>query len=139
MRSTLEPPQSSTRHLWTKAVQALTLSLILLGGASLYGQVATATTPAAVAPAKNPGDVLNQDLPRWMRFSAEFRSREEGRTSFSFKEGADDTYTLTRTRIGLDLKPTKWFHFFVQGQDSRVVDIDKSRTGARLGRGSDFP
>jgi hypothetical protein len=66
-----------------------------------------------------------------MRFSVEVRGREEGRTSFNFKDGANDTYTLSRMRIGLDLKPTNWFHFFVQGQDSRVIDIDPSRaTGA---------
>ncbi|MGA3327297.1 MAG: alginate export family protein [Terriglobia bacterium] len=92
----------------------------------------TSTTRAADKTNKNPGDALNQDLPHWMKFSLEFRGREQGRTSFGFKEGANDTYTLTRMRIGLDLKPTKWFHLFVQGQDSRVIGIDPSRASSSI-------
>lgn len=101
--------------------------MLLFGAANLQAQTVTATAPAAETTNKNPGDQINQDLPRWMQLKVEFRSREEGRTSFGFVEDANDTYTLTRTRIGLDLKPVKWFHFFVQGQDARVIDIAKSR------------
>jgi hypothetical protein len=120
-----DPQRRHARKRWVTAVMVLILTGILLGTVDLCGQTVTANAPPVAS--KNPGDSLNKDLPKWMRFSVEFRGREEGRTSFSFKEGANDTYTLTRFRIGLDLKPAKWFHLFVQGQDSRVIDIDQSR------------
>jgi hypothetical protein len=132
MGSTLKPLRRPNLCPWATVMQAWALTMILLGAVDLRGQAVTATTPAADTTSKNPGEMLNKDLPRWMRFSVEVRGREEGGTSFSFVEGANDTYTLTRTRIGLDVKPAKWFHFFVQGQDSRVIDIDKSRVTASI-------
>jgi hypothetical protein len=132
MGSTLRPSRRPNLYSWATVTQALALTMILLAAVDLRGQTVTATTPAADTTSKNPGETLNKDLPRWMRLSVEVRGREEGRTSFSFVEGANDTYTLTRTRIGLDVKPAKWFHFFVQGQDSRVIDIDKSRVTASI-------
>ena len=65
------------------------------------GPTVTATTPAAAQPSTNPGDELNKDLPHWMKFTFESRGREEGRTGMGFEDGANDTYTLTRIRIGL--------------------------------------
>ena len=125
-------PRSTGSHT-AHASGTCILALTLLSGVNLCGQTVTATTPAAADnSSRNPGAVLNQDLPKWMRFSLEFRSREEGRTSSNFKPGANDTYTLTRFRIGLDLKPVKWFHLFVQGQDSRPIDIDPSRATATV-------
>ena len=117
---------------WVSALKVLILIFTCLGAADLRGQTVTATTRAADKINKNPGNVLNQDLPKWMKLTLEVRGREEGRTSFGFKQGANDTYTLTRMRIGLDLKPAKWFHFYVQGQDSRIIGVDPSRATSSI-------
>ena len=132
MYSTFESYSRHASNRWANALTILILTVTFFGATDLRGQTVTATTRAADKINKNPGDALNQNLPKWMKFTLEVRGREEGRTSFSFKEGADDTYTLTRVRIGLDLKPAKWFHFYVQGQDSRVIDIDPSRVTSSI-------
>jgi hypothetical protein len=92
----------------------------------------TSTTQVADKTSKNPGDEINQDLAHWMKFTFEVRAREEARTSLEFEASDNDTYTLTRMRIGLDLKPAKWFHFYVQGQDSRAIDIDPAHVTSSL-------
>jgi hypothetical protein len=115
-------------HRWAGALKIMILAVAILGAVNLRAQTVAATTQAAVQPSTNPGNEINKDLPHWMKFTVEVRGREEERTSFGFKEGANDTYTLTRVRLGLDLEPAKWFHVYVQGQDSRVIAIDPSRT-----------
>jgi len=113
----------ASRHPWARAIKILILTVTILGSVNLRAQTVTATTQAAVQTSKNPGDELNKDLPHWMQFTFEMRAREEARTSLEYEAGDNDTYTLTRMRIGLDLKPTNWFHFYVQGQDSHAIDI----------------
>jgi hypothetical protein len=93
---------------------------------------AAAPPPAAKKSSGNPGDLINEGLPKWMHFSVELRNREESKTGLEYTAGDNDTYGLTRFRIGLDLKPTKWFHFFVQGQDSHAIGIDSSHLSTSL-------
>jgi len=132
MRSTYEFRRRSACRHWASTLTALILTAIISGAVSLRAQTVTSTTRAADQINKNPADALNQDLPKWMKFTFEIRVREEARTSLEYEAGDNDTYTLTRTRIGLDLKPTKWFHFYVQGQDSRPVDIAPDHVSTSL-------
>jgi hypothetical protein len=67
-----------------------------------------------------PSDELNEDLPKWLRFSGEYRLRVEGFTGGSFKPSNDDAYFLNRVRLNMKIQPTEWLKLFVQGQDSRV-------------------
>jgi hypothetical protein len=124
------PQQRQARSRWARAIKVLVLTGILLGTVDLLGQTVTANAPPAAS--ANPGDALHKDLPKWMRFTVEFRNRDEGKTSLEYTAGDDDTYGLTRFRIGLDLKPAKWFHFYVQGQDSHAIGIDPAHLSASL-------
>ncbi len=72
---------------------------------------------------------INRELPKWLKLSGEFRARLEGRTAFGYREGNDDAYVLSRLRVNVDLKPTSWMQMLIQGQDSRVGWIDRSRVG----------
>ena len=132
MHSTYGIREKLLGHHAAAVLLLVTLMVTLFGAVPLCGQTVTATTPAAAQPSTNPGDELNKDLPHWMKFTFESRGREEGRTGMGFKDGANDTYTLTRIRIGLDLKPAKWLHFYVQGQDSRAIDIAPARATSSL-------
>lgn len=74
----------------------------------------------ALAAAARAQDVLNQQLPSWVRFSIEERIREESYTGLAFKSSNDDTFALQRFRPGITLIAAPWLKFRVQGQDSRV-------------------
>jgi len=67
-----------------------------------------------------PSDELNKELPRWLRFSGEYRARLEGFAGGNFKPSNDDAYFLNRIRLNMKVQPTDWLKFVVQGQDSRV-------------------
>jgi hypothetical protein len=109
-----------------------------------------------------PTDVLNAQLPKWIRFSGEERLRFEDYHSQSFVPGSDDGYLLQRFRLNLTLLPGSIgdlpVRIFVQTQDSRVFwrntipgpplattwdlrqafgeigDFEKSRVALRVGR-----
>jgi hypothetical protein len=86
-----------------------------LVGLQVYAQQAAVPSNAFV-----PSDELNSQLPRWVRFSGEYRGRLEGFTGGGFKADNDDLYFLNRFRINLKLQPTSWLKFQFQGQDARV-------------------
>lgn len=67
-----------------------------------------------------PAEVLNRQLPAWVRFSLEERVREESFTGIAFQSNNDDTYLLQRFRPGLLLNAAPWLKFRFQGQDARV-------------------
>lgn len=75
------------------------------------------------APGSAPvSDYLNDELPSWLRFGGEFRSRlEEFSGGGGFRNNNTDDYLLTRLRINLKIEPLRWLRFFVQGQDSRAL------------------
>lgn len=76
---------------------------------------------AAAPPPSLLSDSLNSELPRWLRFGGEFRSRVEGFTGGGgYKADTTDAYLLTRFRINMRIRPTPWLKFFVQGQDAHV-------------------
>jgi len=82
---------------------------------------AAATSAPDPAACWTPAKYVNAGLPSWLRFSGEFRNREEGRTAYGFTPGDNDAYGLTRVRIGFDILPNSWFHAFVQARDSEVI------------------
>ena len=92
----------------------LTILILLFTAAVAFGQ-----TPA---PSNNfvPSDELNAQLPKWLRFSGEYRARMEGFTGGAFKPSNDDLYLLNRFRLNLKIQPVSWLKFNFQGQDARV-------------------
>jgi hypothetical protein len=94
---------------------SLTITLLaLLGATPALAQEVTSRADFV------PSDELNKQLPRWLRFSGEFRTRLEGFTGGGFRAGYDDDYLLTRLRINMHIQPASWLKFEFQGQDARV-------------------
>ena len=75
-------------------------------------------------------DPLNKELPRWLRFGGEFRSRVEGFTGGSYKPDTSDDYLLTRFRINMRIQATPWLKLFVQGQDAHVFGKNQNLPAA---------
>ncbi len=67
-----------------------------------------------------PSDVVNSQLPGWVRFSGEYRARFEGFTGGGYKPDSDDAYLLNRFRLNMKLIPTGWLKLIFQAQDARV-------------------
>jgi hypothetical protein len=73
-------------------------------------------TPAAsFSPIKS----FNGDLPDFICFTGGYRARLEGFTS-SFTNSSD-SYMLTRFRLGMVIKPARWFYVYTELQDARVA------------------
>lgn len=62
---------------------------------------------------------LDQSLPAWLQFGAQFRDRAEGQTGLHYA-GTDDGYDLTQLRIGIYIQPASWFKIVAVTQDSRA-------------------
>ena len=63
---------------------------------------------------------LDQELPGWLRFGGEYRSRPEGQ--YGLKYGSSqDLYLLSRLRVNTTITPTRWLTFFGEMQDARVL------------------
>jgi hypothetical protein len=67
-----------------------------------------------------PTDLLNGELPRWIRFSGDERMRLEGFSGGGFHPGNDDVYLLNRLRFSATLQPGTWWKIVTQTQDARV-------------------
>ena len=52
-----------------------------------------------------PTDVVNKELPSWLRFSGEERTRKEGYDNGGFKPNNTDFYLLQRSRLNLKIQP----------------------------------
>ncbi|HLY63040.1 MAG TPA: alginate export family protein [Terriglobia bacterium] len=83
-------------------------------------------------PVNAPAAYLNARLPHWLRFSGEFRNREEGRTAYGFTPGKDDVYGLTRLRLGFEIIPNSWFHAFVQARDAEVIGANPKNVSSSM-------
>src|SRR5215831_13617029 len=91
-------------------------SILYLTGGTLCAQQQAVAGPAPIS------SYLNEELPYWLRFSGEFRSRFEGFTGGGgFKNNNNDEYLLTRLKINMKIEPVHWFKIFVQGQDSHAI------------------
>lgn len=112
-------------------ISCCTVLMTIAGCASLFGQATKPAAPAKAEPA-SPLSVVNHSLPKWLKFSGEFRNRVEGRTTFGFRSGGSDGYDLTRLRLNMELAPNKWLKGFVQAQDSRASGIDSSHVNTTL-------
>src|SRR5262249_11624548 len=95
------------------------VSLMITFVASL-GVTAAFAQQAATHADFVPSEELNKQFPRWLRFSAEFRTRLEGFTGGGFRAANADDYLLTRLRINMHIQPAHWLKFEFQGQDARV-------------------
>ncbi len=82
------------------------LVLTLLGGTSVNAQAL---------------ESLNQQLPKSLQFSGEYRARWEGFENRNYSPGINDDYLLSRLRLNLSFKPSEHLHFFAEGQDSHVL------------------
>lgn len=72
-----------------------------------------------------PSDELNKELPTWLRFSGEYRSRAEGFDGGGFKANSQDLYLLSRLRLNMQIRTSKWFRIFAQAQDARIFWNDR--------------
>jgi hypothetical protein len=103
------------------------LLVIALFTAALSAQTAPATTAAApakaaaAAPAHLMSDGLNQELPKWLRFNGEYRSRFEGLGGLGFKPDSNDAFLLSRLRLNMKVSPTSWMRFQFQAQDAQAM------------------
>ncbi len=79
-----------------------------------------AATLSASGP-ETPSAVLNQQLPKWVRFSFDHRFRFEDYRALRYNEGNDDHWLLNRFRVNLTLQATPWWSFQFQGQDARIL------------------
>jgi hypothetical protein len=117
---------------------ALPFVLLPQGGLSAQTTVASAEAPAtttsnpappkpATAPASTlsvvPSKEVNKVLPKWLRFSGEYRMRLEEHTAYSFTPGVNDGFLLSRLKLNIEIKPTPWVSAFVQAQDSSPISI----------------
>jgi hypothetical protein len=62
---------------------------------------------------------LNEHLPSWVQFGAQFRDHWAESGNIGYKP-ITDGYNLTRLRLGVYIRPVKWFEFVGVTQDSRV-------------------
>ena len=81
---------------------------------NIYRPTDSDVPPAAFSPMTS----LNDALPRWICFTAGYRSRYEGYTGGNFQAGNSDAYVLTRFRLGVALKPSDWFRVYAELQDA---------------------
>jgi hypothetical protein len=104
-----------------KPLRVFLLAALAMAAANLAAQQTPQARQATVSePNKLFSDDLNTELPRWLRFGAEYRARVEGFTGGGFKPDKEDAYLLSRGRINMFLLPTKWLKFGFQGQDAHV-------------------
>jgi hypothetical protein len=62
---------------------------------------------------------LDQNLPQWLQFGGQFRDRWEGSEHIGYKSPSDG-YDLTQLRLGIYIRPVRWFELVAVTQDSRV-------------------
>jgi hypothetical protein len=65
-------------------------------------------------------DEINGPLPKWLRFSGEYRARAEGFIGGGFKADNEDAYLLSRLRLNMMIAPESWLKFGFQAQDAHV-------------------
>lgn len=91
-----------------------------LAVAMLIAVSAAAQTPAVKSNFQIPSSELNQELPKWLRFSGAYQGRVEGYSGGGFKQDNSDAYYLNRFRVNMNVNATPWLRFGLQMQDARV-------------------
>ena len=110
------PPRAGRRREMKLTMFALLLGISATAAAADANSDARSKTVADFSPS----DEINTPLPRWLRFSGEYRARFEGYTGGGFKPASTGDYMLSRLRLDLTIEPTAWLKFFMEGQDPRV-------------------
>lgn len=97
--------------------------VVALFTAALSAQTTPAATakPAAAPPAHLLSDGFNRELPKWLHFNGEYRSRVEAIGGLSFKPNSKDAFYLSRLRLNMKVSPSPWVRFQVQAQDAQVA------------------
>lgn len=90
--------------------------LFLLGYAGGIGLCAQPAQYRATNPLTG---AVNRQLPSWLRFTGEERIRLENLTGVGFRD-IGDLYALNRLRVHMEVRPSGWLRFHVEGQDARV-------------------
>jgi hypothetical protein len=67
-----------------------------------------------------PSTWLNSQLPKWVRLDFDHRFRFENYKSLRDNKGNDDHWFLNRFRATMNVIPTRWLSFTLQGQDARI-------------------
>lgn len=129
------------------AIQFIQPQLAIAAGLALASTSLTAGEPAKapvapepVVPAGNPlsffGGKLTVDVQERLRLEA----REN---TFDFNDAVDsltdDTWLLQRARLGIKVKPSDGFAFYVQGQSSYEIGSDRPNDPGKLGAEGDDP
>ena len=65
-------------------------------------------------------EMMNHDMPGWLRWSGEYRMRFENKSRPNGVPGNNDGYFSQRLRIAMTIKPTENWTMYVEGQDSHV-------------------
>jgi hypothetical protein len=68
-----------------------------------------------------PSESLNSELPKWVRFSGQYRARFEDQENMRWRPFNSDRYLLSRLRLGLTIRPRNWLSFTGEAQDGRVL------------------
>ena len=74
----------------------------------------------------NPGKVqplVWNVIPRWMTLDMDLRARGENQTSLGYRFGNNQLYVLTRSRGGLEVRPTKWLTGYLQFHDAHALAL----------------
>jgi hypothetical protein len=131
-------PGEHSRHI-LKVVQRILLLATVLVGSAIAQQTADPTagpfvpdTPGASHAATDlrvsgpdsggwlyPITKLDEYLPRWIQFGAQFRDRVESQDGLGYAP-VNDVYDLTQLRVGIYIQPTSWLELVGVTQDSRV-------------------
>jgi len=72
---------------------------------------------------------LDEYLPHWIQFGAQFRNRVESQDGLGYAP-VNDVYDLTQLRVGLYIQPTSWLELVGVTQDSRVFFNHHVATGS---------
>src|SRR5678815_3656546 len=91
-----------------------------LAAAMLMAISASAQTTAVKPNFQIPSSELNDQLPKWLRFSGAYQGRVEGFSGGGFKKDNSDAYYLNRFRVNMNINATPWLRFSFQMQDARV-------------------
>ena len=112
-------PRNGTTRVRCAILAGLIWTLSATAGFGEDGATKAAGTPGTLQSG------LGEKLPGWLTLAGEFRFRFENREGLGYRQGSDDGYGLTRTRLEVGIRPASWLRFGFQGQDSRSPGIRK--------------
>lgn len=77
-------------------------------------------TALCLQAAETPSEILNRQLPSWVKFGFDHRFRFEGYSALRYHKDNNDRWLLNRFRIDTEIEARPWLKFFTQMQDARV-------------------